>query len=486
VDVLPPGATADFSLAVPVDQLGIAGTPGVYWIGVHALGDSTQPRDFSADGRARTFIPVLPTGRKQLDAAVVLPLRRAIAYAPDGSLARPAQWARSLRLGGRLHTLLAVAESPGGSTVTWLVDPAVLDALIRLAAGNPSRSLAPDPAVPGQEPPGPPSDDAPTSPELPPASPGPDADTPTLEDGIVAREAAAWLDRFLASTAERPVLALPYGDLDVSAAMRHDSTRFEQARARSNEVLSALGIAAVPALSPDNDVVTSEALEAAPPEMVVLHGDTAFAAPPEAPHSVVRMMGNKIVVTSSGAAMGGPTPTDPHDPLAMRQRLLSEAALRLIDGPGAPIVVTLPPDWHPDDASDLFSAFEQPWLSAASVPDVAARPGVDQPEAALAYTDEDERTELTSDNFAAARSYTDTATLVEQVLTLQTTIEAQVLDEVLVSLSQARRGSAGVREAYDRRRPRRPRQSPGGGAGRSSHRRHPVELERVLRGHPRQ
>jgi hypothetical protein len=437
VDILAPGETSGFSLSIPVDDLGIAGTPGVYWIGVHALGDSTTPRDFSADGRARTFIPVLPTGRKHLEAAIVLPVRRAIAYAPDGSLRQPAQWARSLREGGRLHTLLKVAESPGGTTVTWLVDPAVLDALARLAAGNPPRSIAPDPRVPGQEPTDPAAE--PGSGLLPPTDGAASDEAPALDDEFLARAAASWLERFTASTVERHVLALPYGDLDVSAAMRHDPQRFEQARARSNEVMVALGIPSVPALSPDNDVVTPEVLEAAPDETTVLLGDTAFAAPPDAPNSVVRTLGNKIVVTSSGAQMGGPAPTDAHDPLAMRQRLLSEAALRLLEGSRAPVVLTLPPDWHPDDATDLFSAFSEDWLDSVSVPDVAARPAVGQPRAALAYTDEDVDAELGAGNFTTARNLTDSATLLEQVLTLQTTIESQILDEALTTLSQARR-----------------------------------------------
>ncbi len=38
-------------------------SPGVYWFGVHALGDADEPRDDIADGRARTFLPLVPRGR---------------------------------------------------------------------------------------------------------------------------------------------------------------------------------------------------------------------------------------------------------------------------------------------------------------------------------------------------------------------------------------------------------------------------------------
>ena len=56
VDLLQPGQTTAFSLTVPRELLGIV-EPGAYWIGVHAIGDSSVPRDAFADGKARTFIP---------------------------------------------------------------------------------------------------------------------------------------------------------------------------------------------------------------------------------------------------------------------------------------------------------------------------------------------------------------------------------------------------------------------------------------------
>ena len=59
---LAPGQTAYFADSVPVDLLEMdPTTEGVYWIGVHALGDGAVPRDAFADGRARTFIPARPS-----------------------------------------------------------------------------------------------------------------------------------------------------------------------------------------------------------------------------------------------------------------------------------------------------------------------------------------------------------------------------------------------------------------------------------------
>ena len=161
VDVLAPGDSADFELTVPRDLLTIS-VPGVYWLGVHASGLSeTIPRDDFADGRARTFMPLVEqegrlATRPSVEAAVVLPIRQAVWLAADGSLARPGRWKDTLSEGGRLDALLDVGEASGATPLTWLVDPAVPTAVARLAAGNPGRSIAPDPEAPApSEPTGP-------------------------------------------------------------------------------------------------------------------------------------------------------------------------------------------------------------------------------------------------------------------------------------------------------------------------------------------
>src|SRR5699024_3350945 len=98
--------------------------------------------------------------------------------------------------------------------------------------------------------------------------------------------------------------------------------------------------------------------------------------------------------------------------------------------------MTLPSGWHPEDADDLFSAFDQNWLSSVSVADIFDRPAVGLPNRALDYTADDQAAELSATSFSSARQLTDAAALMEQVLTLETTVEAQVLDEALATLSQ--------------------------------------------------
>lgn len=447
VDTLAPGETADFSDSVPVRLLGIPDEPGVYWIGIHALGDGAEPRDSVADGRARTFIPLLPRGvesRQQTqETSILLPLRSRVWFDADGRIGGTERWARWLEDGGRLDALLDVADTAGPSAYTWLVDPAVLLALTRLAAGNPPRTITPDPSVPGQEPTQDPDDDEADQPgTLTPSAPVPQDDL-SEADRALADAASAWMDRFLTNVAGRTVMTLPFGDLDVSAAVRNSPGRYPEALARGAQIMSQLSIPVQPALAPEDDLLSPEALAASPDNTVVLLGDNAFTAPPITQNSVVRTLERTVVVTSTGAEAGGPVPTRADDPVALRQRLLSEAALRLAAGNTAPVVMTLPKGWASEDASAFFSGLSEPWLDVVPVPDVAARSALEVPASSLAYSETDQESELDPASFVTATRATDASALLEQLLAAQTTIQIQVLDEVLASLSEQHRGRPG-------------------------------------------
>ena len=441
IDQILPGETATFSDSVPVELLGVPDEEGVYWIGVHALGDSPDGRDDIADGRARTFIPALPRGNAAQEASVILSLRSRVWFDSRGRVAGTDRWERRLAEGGSLDGALDMAESAGATPYSWLVDPAVLIALDRLAAGNPPRSLAPDPTVPGQEP----TTETPTdgASETPPETLTPTAPEPTEapsdEEAALAAAASAWLARFKTLVGTTPVLTLPFGDIDVSAAVRNDRTRLDQAIARSAEVMTGLAVPSQPVVAPEGDVLSPEAIAATAPDTVILLGDNAFVNPPTSPTSVVRLLGHKVIVTSTGAEAGGPGPTAANDPLALRQRLLSEAALRLAGDDEAPLVVTLPAVWRGEDAASFFNGLEQPWLDVVRVGDVAARSASGVPASSLAYTEADREAELAPATFAAATRATDAAALLEQVLTRQTRVEASVREEVLVTLSEQHR-----------------------------------------------
>ena len=459
VDELAPGESAYFSDSVPVELLETTGEQGVYWIGIHAIGDSSVPRDDVADGRARTFIPMRPTGDRTQEASVILSIRHRVWFDRDGAVAGTERWARRLAEGGSLDGVLDMAESAGTTPYSWLVDPAVLFAIARISQGNVPRTLAPDPTVPGQEPtPTEEPTDEPTDgstedtevPEtietLTPSGAAP-TEEPSEEDAELAAAATAWLERFKTLVGVTPVMTLPYGDLDVSAAMRHDRTRFDQAIARGADIMTALALPSQPTVAPANDRLSPEAIAQVPSDVLILLGDNAFAIPPTSPSSVVKLLGHKVLVTSTGAEAGGPAPTAASDPLALRQRLLSEAALRLDDRDTAPVVVTLPTAWRGEDAAAFFSDLERPWLDVVPVGDVDAERAAGVPASRLVYTAEDVEAELDATSFTAATRATDASTLLEQVLSSVTRVETQVRDEVLVTLSEQHRARPALARA---------------------------------------
>ena len=140
---LAPGQKFSFSFVVPRSYYTVP-RGGIYWFGVHALGEGPAPRDLVADGRARTFLPYVPAGREgAIRTALVVPLRRYLAYEDDGSLAGIPGWTGTLQDEGQLRATVDFGTAAGSDPVTWLVDPALPDAVGRLAVGNPGRSLEP-------------------------------------------------------------------------------------------------------------------------------------------------------------------------------------------------------------------------------------------------------------------------------------------------------------------------------------------------------
>ena len=135
IEQLVPGEVQPYTLRVPRRFLGR--TEGVHWLGVHALGENVDGRDDRADGRARTFIPLVDDGRPALPTALVLQLRKRIVYTADGRVDQPARWAVDLAPGGRLSTVLEMGVEAGSRPMTWLMDPAVIAAVNSLVAGNP-------------------------------------------------------------------------------------------------------------------------------------------------------------------------------------------------------------------------------------------------------------------------------------------------------------------------------------------------------------
>lgn len=464
---LDPGESAEFSLAVPSEVLvervgGADAEPGVYWFGVHALGSGPDGRDDVADARARTFLPLLP--RQVADpvrTSIVIPLRRPVDRLPDGSLTDVEAWSVKLGPGGRLRRRLSFGAASGAAPVSWLLDPAVLDAAAQLAAGNePFRLTTPEEtggAPPGSSSPDPsttpaPSEggsataeaDAPGPGDAEPsgdASPAPADDTDPTATRTAAR-ALRWLDRFSATVGGDEILTLPYGDLDVAGALDHDPDAYLAARRYPTPVLRSLGsgtgTALVPTVAPPSGYLppgTPAALSELDDGSLLLGTDAMIDG--QAP-SVVLVDGRPVVLASRGAAAGGPGPTERRSTLAVRQRVLSEAVLRLIaddESEPDPLVVVMPAGWPADAAADFFAGLRVPAVELSTLSDNGTRTSVRAEPSELRYPARERDRELGRAIFAASASLRAAGDTLQSLLQRPSEIATSVTGVALSSVS---------------------------------------------------
>jgi hypothetical protein len=451
---LAPGESAPYSISIPRRLLN-ASTPGVYWFGVHVLGQSAEGRDNNADGRARTFLPLVPARRTgQEPTAIAIPLRHQLIYTPEGSLDGLAGWIDTLSQGGRLRSLVEFGASSGARPVTWVVDPALVDAVRRIADGNPPRSLDANLHA-GQDDGEDTGSGATASPTASPtaadtgaspAAPAEDAPDNPLDlkqlDPVVqtaAKAAQAWLARL--GDAMRPedqVLSLPYGDVDASAAATHDPELYHLAVARAGTSLAGFDRITSPVLSSPSGYLSVPGLRAADPSSTILLPDQMFADP--AP-SLARTEGHDVVVTSTGAASGGPGPNDPTALTAMRQRLLAEAAVRFLQGDHAPLTMVLAHDWVPAaGGATFFGGLDPSWLDLTTVAAVshAAEPTVVDA-STLHYPAYQRGAELDQPSFDSANALIRTGVTLQNLLTLNNLVSGTVTDQALGSTSYSAR-----------------------------------------------
>ncbi len=356
---LQPGETVVFTVRLPRSKLEIS-APGVYWFGVHALGNSSAGR--STAGRDRTFIPLVPKSAQTTggveDVALAAPLRSGVTRATDGTIEDTAAWLRSLRT-GTLHQAVALGRAAQSHPLNWVVDPGVIDAVRQLASGNPPRSLS-SPGTGGR----------PTSGPSPSATATTTADAAgAATDPATVRAAQRWLMhmRQVLTTSTGQAFGLPYGDLAVASALRHDPALLAEGILRTGHSLHPWQVALSPAVSPPDGRMRGIDIGRLPRATQILLDDTGYDG--SAP-AAVTVHGRSVVLASTAAAEGGPGPVDPTSNLALRQRILAEAAVRFLDGQ-QPLVVNIPPGLrHPQPS--FFSGLDVPWLHLTSVDDATA------------------------------------------------------------------------------------------------------------------
>ncbi len=424
---LQPGQSATFSLRVPRSALPISGDPGVYWIGVHALGTSVDGRDLVADGRVRTFIPLVPNAvarRRSVPISVVLPVRERARRAGDGRLAKPDRWDALTGPQGRLRRIADFGASAGSTPLTWLVDPAVLDALADYGAGNPPLQLGgrrgggdrgtDQRDQPGDQPgdAGDPGDEASESPSADPtadAAPTPGADTPGADAQTRAEEV---LQRLLGSIRSAPVLALGYSDPDVVALARRGPALLRRAEDLSTTRLTEHGVTGSPVVAPPGGYLDPDLLPALPEGSLLLLTDRERLRDPP----VSRLpTGQDLVLSDARALAGGPGPTSARRPLALRQRILAEAALEATKGsaPARPLVISLPARWNPGaewPEADFFAGLQVPWVDLVPL----SRGATTAYDGTLVYGRSGQ--EIPAANVAATRRLVNTSTTLDDLL----------------------------------------------------------------------
>jgi hypothetical protein len=414
---LVPGQGTRFRISLKVKDLPLAGrTPGVYWIGVLALGDHTAGRDVG--GRARTFIPLVADKTRASPVALVIPLRERVRRDRVGRLLDTSAWSATLGDDGRLERIAALLNTAGGLPATMLVDPAVIDAVGSIAADNPALSFGEQPEEPPGSPPASPSNSPSDSPtDSPGSSPSGSPATSRSIDrlGPVDRShATRWLAQIRTASSWLRVLGLGYADPDTAALARRRPQYIDLAARQSASAFKRLDIDAQPAVAPSTGWLDDAALASIPADTTVLVSDHA------APRTRTQWRTPEhqdLVFTDEQAASGGPGPGAPLDALAVRQRIVSDAALRAMEGSRSTMVVQLPASWDPGPGwqrADFFAGLNLPWLDLVPLdrtPDTT--PLFD---AALGYPASERRAEIGMPNVSATRSLVATASVFGQVL----------------------------------------------------------------------
>ena len=237
------------------------------------------------------------------------------------------------------------------------------------------------------------------------------------------------------------MLAIPYGNLDVASAMRHQAEPlYRRATMLSAATLQQLGVTASPAVAPPHGFLPQTAVRQLSSATTVLLTDRAVpgAATPVltggAPQGLAADAGSavpprgarpSIMLVDSSASSGGPGPTPRFDALAIRQRIVSEAAVHALSPDrGQPLIVSTPDLWNPGPdwrTSNFFDGLDLSWLQHVDVPTVLAGAGTPAGQAPtaekLVYPHALRAAELPQANLQATRELVRTGQVLAGLLT---------------------------------------------------------------------
>ena len=246
------------------------------------------------------------------------------------------------------------------------------------------------------------------------------------------------LEKLLSSARGNPVLSLGYADPDVVALARLRPSLIRRSDALAAQRMQAWGLDGRPVVAPRDGYFDPNVLGEVPRDTLLLLTDGGRLQDP----TLSKLpSGHQLLLSDERAAAGGPAPTAARDPLALRQRVLSEAALEATKGGEAPepIVLNLPSRWNPGPywrESDFFGGLKTSWLRLAPVPDSNTVPTYD---GELVYGSEQRALELGSESVDATRTLTHTSGVLGQLLANENTVTDRLTGAALQASSLSAR-----------------------------------------------
>lgn len=374
-DAIEPGEQRSFRLRIPIAQMRRTQN-GVYALGVEARGRDAAGAERRL-GVERTLLTLMPNSSQRLGVVWLWPLVDRPARDADGVFLDDGT-PKALAPGGRLSTLVRTgAQHPG--LVTWIADPALLQAAAQIADGY--RVVRGDRVIVGDDP----------------------------EAG------ARWLDDLRRAAASDVVHVLPYADIDASASRRADlGTDVIRAVTSASPIAETAlerEVEARLAWAPSGryDKRTSDLLANAGVRTMVLSAEAlrvSDAAPAVAAlGTAVGPVAAVLVDPTLSDILGSPQRT-PDEIVQARQRFLARTALLVQASPGEAMVVAAPNDvrWNPSPSllESLLSATQRaPWLRPTSFDALLAAPRADSTRAR--YTDDQRAEELPAGYLASVR-----------------------------------------------------------------------------------
>ena len=157
----------------------------------------------------------------------------------------------------------------------------------------------------------------------------------------------------------------------------------------------------------------------------------------------------KVIFYASDVLRGGPGPDDPQAPVALRQRILSEAAVRMNEPSRRPLVVVFPPSWSPPsgvvsgpDYSEFFSGLDVNWMQLSSLADATTQPGRPLAADRFDYPQWQVNHEVDDAAFNALADLTDEARRLQGVLSVENDLAARIRVDSFGNLSYFARENA--------------------------------------------